>query len=98
MTTTFIILYFGFFLYFIYRLQERQADSFVLELGIDGTVFISALYKLAKFNHAVMKYNKLDEKLMTHSSMAKRIRWIMEKSKIKEEELEEIMETVNINL
>lgn len=92
------ILYFGFFLYFVYRLQERQADSFVLDLGVDGQVFISALYKLAKLNHAVMKYNKLDEKLMTHPSMAKRIRWIMEKSEIEEEKLEEIMATVNVKL
>ncbi|KYH34044.1 protease HtpX [Clostridium tepidiprofundi DSM 19306] len=70
------ILYFGFFLYFIYRIQERQADSFVLELGVDGEVFISALYKLAKLNHTVMKYNKVDEKFKTHPSVAKRIKWI----------------------
>lgn len=85
------IAYVGFFIYFIYRVQERQADAYVLDIGVDGLVFVRALYKLNNLNNQVMKFGKLDEKLQTHPSMAKRINWIMEKSSISYESIEELI-------
>jgi STE24 endopeptidase len=84
------IAYMGFFMYFIYRVQERQADAYVLELGVNPIVFISGLYKINKLNNMVMKFGKLDEKLQTHPSMAKRIKWIMEKSNVSYDCIQEI--------
>lgn len=72
---------------YVTRVQERQADAFVLSMGIEGKVYISALYKLAKLNNVMMKPNKLDEKFHTHPSIAKRIRWIMKEANIPEDEI-----------
>jgi len=74
-----LLFYFGFIFVFFTRTQERQADAYVLETGIDPNVFISALIKLAKLNHMVFNLKKLDEKFQTHPSIAKRIRWIEQK-------------------
>jgi STE24 endopeptidase len=86
-----LIGYMGIFLYFIYRVQERQADAYVLELKVNANVYIKALYKLAKLNNMVMKFGKMDERFQTHPSTAKRIKWIIEKSHLTEEDLEEII-------
>jgi Zn-dependent protease with chaperone function len=85
------IVYMGLFVYFVKRVQEKQADAFVLDLNVDPKVYIRALYKLTKLNNMVMKLGKMDEKFQTHPSTAKRIKWIMEKSGISEEEFEEII-------
>lgn len=74
------LLYFGvYFIYFkmirlhIYRKQEMRADEYVISCGIDPLVFISALSKLSSLNHMVSKFNKVDEKMMTHPSTQRRI-------------------------
>lgn len=59
------------------RVQERQADEYVLALNVDYRDFSSALLKLAKLNHMTSKMNKLDESFQTHPSIAKRIHWII---------------------
>ncbi|NLC54027.1 MAG: M48 family metalloprotease [Firmicutes bacterium] len=59
-----------------YRKQENQADEFVLNIGIQPEVMISALLKLARLNHMVSKMRKLDERFQTHPSIARRIRQI----------------------
>lgn len=70
----FIIVFYIFLLrYFIYRKQEKEADLYVLELGIEKDVYVSALIKLSKLNHGMMKQNKIDEKFQTHPSIARRI-------------------------
>lgn len=70
------IIYYGVVFHYITRTQERQADDYVLKLGVDPNVYISSLIKLSKLNHMNMKMNKLDEKFQTHPSFARRIRWI----------------------
>lgn len=84
------VLYMGFFLYYVKRIQEKQADAYVLELGIEATTFVSSLYKLNKLNNMVMKFGKIDEKFQTHPSTAKRIKWIVEKARIDGETFEDI--------
>lgn len=59
-----------------YRRQERQADEFVLKMGVQPEVLITALLKLARLNHMVPKLKKLDERFQTHPSMARRIKQI----------------------
>ncbi len=83
--------YMGLFLYFINRVQERQADAYVLELKVNANVYIKALYKLGKLNNMVMKFDKIDEKFQTHPSTAKRIKWIIEKANLTEGDVEEII-------
>jgi STE24 endopeptidase len=77
-----VILYFGFIYLYFTRIQERQADEYVLEVGIDPSVFISSLMRLARLNHTVMRFKKLDEKFQTHPSYTKRILWIERKAGI----------------
>lgn len=89
-----LIIYMGFFMYFIKRVQERQADNFVFSLNIHADVYIKALYKLTRLNNMVMKFGKMDEKFQTHPSTAKRIKWIMEKSQISDEAFEEIRSSI----
>jgi STE24 endopeptidase len=78
------ILFFGLYLVvalrFFFRIQERQADEYVLQLGIDYRVYAHALLKLAKLNHLLTKMNKLDEKFQTHPSIARRVNWLIEKA------------------
>lgn len=78
----FLITYLVFLRFLTSRIQERQADAFVLEMGIEPEVFASALEKLAKLNHSVKKFNKVDEKFQTHPSIDRRIKWILEKNKM----------------
>lgn len=59
-----------------YRKQEKQADEFVLKIGVHPEVLISALLKLGRLNHMVPKLKKLDERFQTHPSMARRIEQI----------------------
>jgi STE24 endopeptidase len=68
------------FLRFFFRIQERQADEYVLQLGIDYRVYAHALLKLARLNHMLPKMNKLDEKFQTHPSIARRVNWVIEKA------------------
>ena len=87
-----LLIYFGFTLRYVYRVQERQADAYVIKLGLQPHVFISALFKLAKLNMMVMKFNKVDEKLQTHPSFARRIRWLADQAGISDDELAVIQE------
>lgn len=82
--------YIGFISYFIKRIQERQADAYTIELGINPETNIRALYKITRLNRMVMKYGKFDEKLQTHPSTAKRILWLAEKGNISADRIEEI--------
>ncbi|MHB1653361.1 MAG: M48 family metallopeptidase [Desulfitobacteriaceae bacterium] len=83
-----IIVYFIFVLLYLIRTQEREADKYVLRLGVQPANFISALKKLAKLNHMVMKFNRVDEKFQTHPSFSRRIKWIMETAKMSDEEVQ----------
>ncbi|WP_315119123.1 M48 family metallopeptidase [uncultured Clostridium sp.] len=83
--------YFVFLKYFISRTQEKEADAFALEMEVEPIVYISALYKLAKLNNSVMKFNKLDEKLQTHPSIARRIKYISEKNGL---DMDEVMNEI----
>ncbi|MGE5403771.1 MAG: M48 family metalloprotease [Candidatus Saccharibacteria bacterium] len=85
-----VVLYFNILFRYFTRLHETHADEYVLELGIDPKIYIAALYKLAKLNQAVMRFNKIDEKFQTHPSVAKRIQWVMEKANISDIEFTEI--------
>lgn len=60
----------------LFRLQERQADKYVIKSGIDAKVLVSALQKLATLNNSVFRFNKTDEKFQTHPSFEKRIKWL----------------------
>jgi STE24 endopeptidase len=65
---------------FFFRIQERQADEYVLQLGIDYRVYAHTLLKLARLNHMLTKMNKLDERFQTHPSIARRVNWLIEKA------------------
>lgn len=70
-----MILYFSFLYMFFSRIQERQADKYVIKSGIDINTYISALRKIAMLNDAMTKTNKFDDKFQTHPSFEKRISW-----------------------
>jgi len=76
------LLWFGFLVLYVQRVQERQADAYVLEQGIEPAIYVSALSKLAQLNHTVMRFSRFDETLQTHPSFARRIKWIMSKKDI----------------
>lgn len=78
----FYIIYSRLITLFFSRIHEKQADAYVLKLEIDPQVYISALLLLSRLNNSVTKMNKLDEKFQTHPSIARRIRWIEQKSGI----------------
>jgi STE24 endopeptidase len=59
-----------------YRNQEKKADEFVIDIGVEPEVLIAALLKLAKLNHTATKMKKMDERFQTHPSIARRIRHI----------------------
>lgn len=84
----FIILSMGFGMRGVSRFHERQADSYVLKLGVDYRDFASALLKLAKLNHTITKMNKVDETFQTHPSFARRVKWIVQKANGSYEEIE----------
>lgn len=71
------VVYFIIAFNFFVRVQERQADEYVLTTGVDYRDFASSLLKLAKLNHMTTKMNKVDESFQTHPSIAKRIHWII---------------------
>jgi STE24 endopeptidase len=71
-----LFLYFGFMYLLFSRFQERQADEYAINSGVDVNTFISALRKIAKLNNSVVKLNKVDEKLQTHPSFEHRIKWL----------------------
>lgn len=73
----------------LYRNQERQADEFVIDIGVSPEVMITALLKLAKLNHMTTRLKKMDERFQTHPSIAKRIRHIEQISGYKHEMLDE---------
>ena len=62
---------------FFSRIQERQADKYVIKSGIDINTYISALRKIAMLNDAMTKTNKFDDKFQTHPSLEKRISWLL---------------------
>lgn len=66
-----MILYFSFLYMFFSRIQERQADKYVIKSGIDINTYISALRKIAMLNDAMTKTNKFDDKFQTHPSFEK---------------------------
>lgn len=72
----YIVFYFGFVFMFICRIQERQADRYVIESGVNIRVYISALTKLAALNFSKKAINKVDEKFQTHPSIQRRIKWV----------------------
>jgi predicted Zn-dependent protease len=57
-------------------------------LGINPETNIRALYKITRLNRMVMKLGRVDEKLQTHPSTAKRIVWLAEKGNISEDRIE----------
>lgn len=76
------LFYFVFLIKYISRIQEMQADEYVLSLGIEPEVMITSLYKLAKLNNTVMKFKKHDETFQTHPGYDRRIKWIMKKGNV----------------
>jgi len=62
---------------YINRSQERKADEYVFSLGIDKFVYADALIKLYSLNNTVIKFNKFDEKLQTHPSALRRIKFVL---------------------
>ncbi|MCL6600729.1 MAG: M48 family metalloprotease, partial [Alicyclobacillus macrosporangiidus] len=74
--------YFGLAVRYVSRVQERQADAYVLQLGIPAPVFISALLKLAQLNQAAVRLHRWDERLQTHPSLARRIEWIAQRAEL----------------
>ncbi len=85
------LFYFVFLIKYISRIQEMQADEYVLSLGIEPEVMITSLFKLAKLNNTVMKFKKHDETFQTHPGYDRRIKWIMKKGNISEESLNNIL-------
>jgi STE24 endopeptidase len=71
------LLYFRVSIRAISRHQERQADRFVLEIGIESVTLVSALYKMARLNHIKLHQGMVAEQFQTHPSMARRIKWLM---------------------
>ena len=83
-----VIVYLGLTLMFIYRIQERQADAYSVQATGKPDALISALTKLSKLNHTLMKFNRADETFQSHPSIQRRIKWIAQHSnrhKIKKE-------------
>lgn len=87
------VLYFYIVVRFIARVQERQADHFALEIGIESITMISALYKIARLNHVKFKQGKVDERLQTHPSMERRIKWLMLAGNLSEDSVGSTRET-----
>jgi len=76
--TIIVILIFIFLIKYICRVQENQADDFVVqEAKVDPVIFVKALIKLNKLNHNVFRLNRVDEKFNSHFGMEKRIKRIM---------------------
>ncbi|MBU9720905.1 MULTISPECIES: M48 family metalloprotease [Bacillaceae] len=75
-----IIIYLVLVLNLIYRKHEREADEYVLKLGVDYRDFAAGLLKLSELNQMVTKMNKVDESFQTHPSTARRVQWIIEKA------------------
>lgn len=61
---------------YVSRKLERDADEYVLRMGVPAAVFIMALTKLAELNHSMLSIHKFMEKLQTHPSFEHRIQWI----------------------
>ncbi|WP_110931303.1 M48 family metalloprotease [Paenibacillus bouchesdurhonensis] len=66
---------------YVSRKLERDADAYVLKMGIPAAVFVSALTKLAELNHSMLSIHKFIEKLQTHPSFEHRIQWIQHAAK-----------------
>lgn len=69
-------LYISFGLLKYYRSQEKKADEYALQIGVQPDVMITALLKLARLNHTTTRLKKLDEGFQTHPSIARRIQQI----------------------
>lgn len=66
---------------YVSRKLERDADEYVLKMGVPAAVFITALTKLAELNHSMLSIHKFMEKLQTHPSFEHRIQWIQNAAK-----------------
>ncbi|WP_029422236.1 M48 family metallopeptidase [Alicyclobacillus macrosporangiidus] len=86
--------YFGFTVRYVSRVQERQADAYVLQLGIPAPVFISALLKLARLNQATVRLHRWDERLQTHPSFARRIEWIAQRAQLPSQMVDDMRATI----
>lgn len=60
----------------IIRNQEQSADEYVIRSGIDVTIYISALLKIAELNNTAKRISKLGEKLQSHLPIDKRIEYL----------------------
>jgi STE24 endopeptidase len=94
--TAVAVLYFGVFYLFISRIQEKEADAYVLKLGIPAHLFISALYKLTKLNDALMQKGRLDETFRTHPSTARRINWVAKQAGLSVDEAARVCQTAGL--
>lgn len=74
------------------RIQERQADTYPIKLGIDYRLFASSLLKIARLNRMKIKKNKLKDTFSTHPSFSRRVNWIIKKAHGSPEELKEYQE------
>lgn len=68
-----IIGYCVFMYLYICRIQEYQADVYVVQQGIDISQMCNALEKLAKLNDIMKNSSKVEQSLSTHPSIEKRI-------------------------
>ncbi|HEX2953807.1 MAG TPA: M48 family metallopeptidase [Bacillota bacterium] len=89
----FFVFYFRIVLHFLSRIQERQADCFVLKMGIPSITMISALYKIARLNHIKLKPGKIDERLQSHPSIERRIKWLMMAGNLSEGSVDSLPES-----
>jgi len=72
---SFLIAYFLFYTK-IERFFEYQADLYAIKCEISPKILISALQKIALLNDQRLSLNKVDEKLRSHPSIQKRIKFL----------------------
>jgi|GEM_PF-6116620 len=67
---------------FMSRIHEKQADGYVIKIGCEPQIYISALQKVHSQNvFPATPLGKLEEKLSTHPSLENRIKYINEFAK-----------------
>lgn len=74
---SFLIAYFLFYAK-IERFFEYQADLYAIKCEISPKILISALQKIALLNDQRLSLNRVDEKLRSHPSIQKRIKFLEE--------------------
>ena len=75
-TLAYTMLYFIFFIRFIGRRFEYQADHFAVENTGQPLIYIQMLRKIGKANWSPLRFRRIEEKMMTHPSIEKRIQRI----------------------